>query len=703
MYCKKCGEQISDHAKFCPKCGEKIYKTEPENRGTPKKKTRFWILPGCIAAAAAVLLLILWRGRGKEQEPYEWDPGTAGSSSDFASPLKLSADENYFVAGNGGTVTFTLEGETNGEEITLHCAEEEGSLHMNDSGVDGDAQEGDGICSCTVQVEQETAGSREYFASSAGLESNTVSVYFFEQPTEETAQEAQECLEEVRASIREIEDRYRDPEGYVPEEKHETLLLEIEKILEKYVEGGSVLLYAADDCGIYIKMTSGLTFMYEPLIPDTNAGGEDVSLKFWLYEPNPDVAVENFPAFIREHISDIPTCSYGDDYSGAEVTLELIKNLPSNSVILWNGHGGAGPFVKSYLTSGESFDWSAWWKFEDYYEDCTEDRIIQRDSETQKGIACFTSKFIDHYCKDLSGDLILMTACHGMQNTNLADAFMNKGASAVFGFSNSVYKNYARPVTAYVLEKMTFVNPDTNEYYTLEQALESAKLAYASNDREWWELHQDEKKKSSVAEPKIQGKTDYQLAEYAPIQTGLYMNVQNDSNGFNLGYDTLFLTQDETGTVCVDACWWNIAYGAYTWAKGEYSGSDFRITYEGTTEPEPVRVYPYEASVHIEYFGEEIYLTITYEDGTSAGCRYEYVRPEQLVLTEEQMAEIASDLRVPEELEVTCQQQEPYFWEAGARWLTSVNVSHEGRTVASASVDVYTGEVVKDILTYSGG
>jgi hypothetical protein len=295
-----------------------------------------------------------------------------------------------------------------------------------------------------------------------------------------------------------------------------------------------------------------------------------------------------------------------------------------------------------------------------------------------------------------------MTSCKGMKYTNLADSFINKGASSVFGFSDTVYSGYSQPVCVYILQKMLSVDPATNEYYTLEQALESAKTAYGTSDKEWQELNDYKKRKFSTAEPVIQGKADYQIAKYAPIKTGLYMSVTNDSNGFNTSYDTLYLSQDESGNVFADACWWNIAYGSYTWASAEFSDSNFNITYEETTETEPVNSYPYEASANIQYFGDEIYLSLTYNDGTSAVCRYEYVRPEQLVLTDAQLSEIASDLRVPGDLDVTVEQQEAYLWEAGARYITPVNILYNGAIVASASVDSYTGEIVKDILNYNG-
>jgi hypothetical protein len=123
----------------------------------------------------------------------------------------------------------------------------------------------------------------------------------------------------------------------------------------------------------------------------TNSGSDDVSLEFLLYEPNPDVVIEDLPGFLMEYTENIPTAVYKGSYRGEEVTLDLVKTLPKDSVITWNGHGGSDPFTKSYLASGEYFNWDLWWTSDKYYGDCVHDRIIKNSTESQEDLACFTS------------------------------------------------------------------------------------------------------------------------------------------------------------------------------------------------------------------------------------------------------------------------------------------------------------------------
>lgn len=69
-------------------------------------------------------------------------------------------------------------------------------------------------------------------------------------------------------------------------------------------------------------------------------------------------------------------------------------------------------------------------------------------------------------------------------------------------------------------------------------------------------------------------------------------------------------------------------------------------------------------------------------------------------LTEEQLEYIRTALGVPDDLDVTYTQQSPYFWEAAGVYLTNVAVYSEGKVVASAGVNSFTGELLSHIAGY---
>lgn len=74
----------------------------------------------------------------------------------------------------------------------------------------------------------------------------------------------------------------------------------------------------------------------------------------------------------------------------------------------------------------------------------------------------------------------------------------------------------------------------------------------------------------------------------------------------------------------------------------------------------------------------------------------------QSSFTQSELEGISSSLKVPESLDAELTQSEPYYWEAGERWLVQITITYQGETVAGAAVDATTGELIRNILTYSG-
>ncbi len=70
--------------------------------------------------------------------------------------------------------------------------------------------------------------------------------------------------------------------------------------------------------------------------------------------------------------------------------------------------------------------------------------------------------------------------------------------------------------------------------------------------------------------------------------------------------------------------------------------------------------------------------------------------------TAAQLAQIAAALGIPDWLETEARQDDPYYWDAGERWLTAVSFFADGEMVAGASVDSFTLEQCRNIWRYSG-
>lgn len=443
----------------------------------------------------------------------------------------FTADEIYFIAGEESTITFTADIEGAVSTVNL-CTENDTVVGtMQDDGTNGDVAASDGTYTCVLTTTFESEVSEEYYVRTDNNKSDSITVYSFDTPkTEEEAEKEKQKAEKIQNNIYNIEEPYKDSNGYVDPDSVDKIISGVEDYLKQEKTKGNILLYEADENSVYVKFKSGIGYVYQPALDKVSEGGDDVSLTFSAYQPHPDVAfdeVSNIAVKLADERKSTATT-----YKAEEVTLSLIKSLPSNQVIFWNGHGGYGPIVKSFLGSGESFDWSAWFWDTTYYWDCVQDRIICRSTEHQKDLACVTSKFIDYYCKDLSNDLILLVSCHSGQNSKLADSFINKGATAVLGFTDTVYTEYCCNIGIYTLVYMTWVNADTKNYNTLLQALEKAKSDLGNDDIEYAKEHPDTFKtlKKEVASPVIFGGTkaeEYRLGDYVPITVDSFTLPEN--------------------------------------------------------------------------------------------------------------------------------------------------------------------------------
>lgn len=70
-------------------------------------------------------------------------------------------------------------------------------------------------------------------------------------------------------------------------------------------------------------------------------------------------------------------------------------------------------------------------------------------------------------------------------------------------------------------------------------------------------------------------------------------------------------------------------------------------------------------------------------------------------LSNQQIETLRKDLKVPDNLEVTVEQGNSYYWDAGGIWVINVAFLHNGQYVAEATVNVQTLEQVRNIMIYS--
>jgi len=277
---------------------------------------------------------------------------------------------------------------------------------------------------------------------------------------EAAAREARTVYENLAAEIGEIESEAANADGYVPADKQAAVIEEIVEELEEAKEDETVLYYQVEDNTVFIKMMSGLSMVYAPKEEGVDAVGSDTDMTIITLQPcytemggsnfgwsftgyalpeGVEYILQMLDAAARDVKGTLPNYSFPNSMNRDDeaVTLETVRSIGANQIILWHGHGGYNRIVHSYLLTGEPFDWNAWWWDWEYFCDCVADRIL----ESSNGYACISAKYIEKYCGDMDNTFIYLAACMSGKDSVLADAFTNKGA-AVVANTESILRTY---------------------------------------------------------------------------------------------------------------------------------------------------------------------------------------------------------------------------------------------------------------------
>lgn len=162
-----------------------------------------------------------------------------------------------------------------------------------------------------------------------------------------------------------------------------------------------------------------------------------------------------------------------------KINKETIKLLGKNQVVLIQSHGD---YIDEYshetIVTGEHY-------IESEISKEDEDRIVQSsisDLKTEYWYSAITPEYIKAYCPDVTGSIIYMGQCHGGHDWGLAQAFIDKGAVAVYGASLQIQMHYGDMMQYRVTSLLGEINPTTNNYYTTGEALKKAQNEYGIDD-----------------------------------------------------------------------------------------------------------------------------------------------------------------------------------------------------------------------------
>jgi hypothetical protein len=177
--------------------------------------------------------------------------------------------------------------------------------------------------------------------------------------------------------------------------------------------------------------------------------------------------------FIEEATNILKQAGYMVDYyPGEEVTVEFYKNLPTHgySIIILRVHSSAaelraGEFIETPvgIFTTEQYSQSRY-----VYEQLTDQLLAASYSMPQPPYYfAIVPKFVTQSMKGaFKNTIIIMMGCEGLNNTKMAEAFIEKGAKAYIGWKGSVLASHTDTATIHLLHHFLVENQTIKQAVT---------------------------------------------------------------------------------------------------------------------------------------------------------------------------------------------------------------------------------------------
>lgn len=248
---------------------------------------------------------------------------------------------------------------------------------------------------------------------------------------------------------------------------------------------GVVSSYTADDNSVYFKFENGLSYLYIAAPEGIDALSTDSEATVSSVETT---GRSDSLAAISTITSAFSATSSKWSASTAKTpsntTLAGLKELGGKQqLLIWAGHGGYNRKTGSVLDTGIDSDLSDKSQLIEIKNDRATIVNVAGDPDSHLAI---TPGFVKRYVRGMGGSVVYLCACSTGENSQLADAFLDNGATAVFGNTGSISHVYNVAMLQGVLT--AFLTPDENgNYPTLSKSLSTAKKNIGDDSAEYLE------------------------------------------------------------------------------------------------------------------------------------------------------------------------------------------------------------------------
>ena len=248
---------------------------------------------------------------------------------------------------------------------------------------------------------------------------------------------------------------------------------------------GVVSSYTADDNSVYFKFENGLSYLYIAAPEGTDALSTDSEATVCSVETTGRAdSLAAISTVTSAFSATSSKWSASTAKTPSNITLAGLKELGGKQqLLIWAGHGGYNRKTGSVLDTGIDSDLSDNSQLIEIKNDRATIVNVAGDPDSHLAI---TPGFVKRYVRGMGGSVVYLCACSTGEDSQLADAFLDNGATAVFGNTGSISHVYNLAMLEGVLT--AFLTPDENgNYPTLSKSLSAAKKNIGGDSAEYLE------------------------------------------------------------------------------------------------------------------------------------------------------------------------------------------------------------------------
>jgi hypothetical protein len=190
-------------------------------------------------------------------------------------------------------------------------------------------------------------------------------------------------------------------------------------------------------------------------------------------------------AFVGDASKMLEHCGYSVSYyPGEQISVRFFKNLPKYgfSIIILRIHSSATLLRgEEYVSASVSFFTSEPYSLSKYLYEQATDQVFIAFYDTSRPSYYFSigPHFITSSMNgEFNGATIITTGCDGLNNTAMAEAFLQKGAKVYIGWDKAIFFSHTDAATGQLLRYLL------EEKQTIKQAVENAMRAVGPDPAE---------------------------------------------------------------------------------------------------------------------------------------------------------------------------------------------------------------------------